>query len=280
MNPHILWLEQANCQQTLLVGGKAAQLSRLAATYPVPTGFCVTTDAFRARGVSETLRGSIANAYEELAEKCGIPNPPVAVRSSSVDEDGAAASFAGQFESYLNVIGAEAVLAAIEKCWETAVSERVLAYRQQQGLTSGKPIAVLVQQLVMADVSSVVFSANPVSGNRQEIVINASWGLGESVVSGEVTPDTFTVHKSDLTILTRTIADKQQMTVPAESETRSVTVPRFLRQQSSLNDEQILEMSRLARQLESEMGWAVDIECAYHNDTLYLLQCRPITTLK
>jgi len=204
----------------------------------------------------------------------------VAVRSSAVDEDGTAASFAGQFESYLNVVGVEAVLDAIEKCWQTAVSDRVLAYRQQQGLASAKPIAVLVQQLVLADVSGVVFSANPVSGNRQEVVINTSWGLGESVVSGEVTPDSYIVRKSDLTILTRTIADKQQMTVPAESGTRSVPVPRFLRKRPSLNDEQILEMSRLACQLESEMGWAVDIECAYHNDTLYLLQCRPITTLK
>jgi pyruvate,water dikinase len=139
---------------------------------------------------------------------------------------------------------------------------------------------VLVQQLIPADVSAVVFSANPVTGNRAEVIINASWGLGESIVGGTVTPDTFVVRKSDLAITHRIIVDKQRMTVSVPGGTREVEVPGFLRKQSVLADEQIMEMARLAITLESTMEYAVDVECACAGGELYLLQCRPITTLR
>jgi len=126
----------------------------------------------------------------------------------------------------------------------------------------------------------VVFSANPVTGNRDEVMINASWGLGESIVGGTVTPDTFVVRKSDLAVINRTIADKGCMTVSVPGGTREVDVPRFLRQQAALADEQAVEMAQLALSLETTMGYPVDIECAYASGELYLLQCRPITTLK
>jgi pyruvate,water dikinase len=157
-----------------------------------------------------------------------------AVRSSAVDEDGAAASFAGQHETYLNIVGADAIIQAVTRCWESARSERALEYRRQQGLSLEHPqIAVLVQQLVASDVSAVVFSANPITGNRNEVVINASWGLGESIVGGTVTPDMFVVRKSDVAVISRVLADKQHMTVSAPGGTREVDVPRFLRQQAS-----------------------------------------------
>jgi pyruvate,water dikinase len=138
---------------------------------------------------------------------------------------------------------------------------------------------VLVQQLVASDVSAVIFSANPITGSRDEVMINASWGLGESIVGGTVTPDAFIVRKSDLAITGRTIADKQLMTVSAPGGTHEVEVPRFLRAQASLNDEQVVEMAKLALTLEATMEYPVDIECAYAGGELYLLQCRPITTL-
>ncbi|HEX5942524.1 MAG TPA: PEP/pyruvate-binding domain-containing protein, partial [Anaerolineales bacterium] len=150
----------------------------------------------------------------------------------------------------------------------------------KQGLSVERPqIAVLVQQLVASDVAAVVFSANPITGNRDEVVINASWGLGESIVGGTVTPDTFIVRKSDLAIISRTIADKQHMVVSTPGGTHEVDVPRFLRTQASLNDEQVVEMAKLALTLEATMGYPVDVECAYAGAKLYLLQCRPITTL-
>jgi pyruvate,water dikinase len=124
-------------------------------------------------------------------------------------------------------------------------------------------IAVIVQQLVASDVSAVVFSANPITGNRDEVRINASWGLGESIVGGTVTPDTFIVRKSDLAVTQRSIADKQYMTVSVPGGTREVDVPRFLRNTSSLKDEQVIEMAKLALTLESTMEYPVDVECAY-----------------
>jgi pyruvate,water dikinase len=156
-----------------------------------------------------------------------------------------------------------------------------LEYRRQQGLSLERlRLAVLVQQLIAADVSVVAFSANPVRGDRDEVLINASWGLGESIVGGTVTPDTFIVRKSDVAVTSRSIADKGRMTVSVPGGTREVNVPRFLRLEACLAEEQMVEIARLTLLLEATMGYPVDIECAYSMGHLYLLQCRPITTLK
>jgi pyruvate,water dikinase len=156
----------------------------------------------------------------------------------------------------------------------------VLTYRRRQGLNGGWPKpAVFVQQLVLADVSAVVFSAHPVSGDRDEIVVTASWGLGESIVGGSVTPDTYVLRKIDLTLLSRRIAEKACMTVAVPGGTREVAVPRLMRLQPAITDEQAIELARLALALEAAMGRPVDVECAYQGPDLYLLQCRPITTL-
>jgi phosphoenolpyruvate synthase/pyruvate phosphate dikinase len=295
MNTNILWLGTPQCDNPALVGGKTANLSRLAAREPVPPGFCLTTASYalahgarRPRKAASTsavalpaaLRAELVLAYAQLAARSGQAAPPVAVRSSAVDEDGGAASFAGQHETYLNVAGADAVVDAVARCWESARSQRALAYRHHYGMdTQGAPVAVLVQQLVVADVSAVVFSSDPVTGARDRVVINASWGLGESVVGGTVTPDTYTVRKSDLAVVGRQIAEKRQMTVAVPGGTAEVTVPRFLRNQPALDGDQIDMLARLALELEMTMGWAVDLECAYQDGQLHLLQCRPITTL-
>jgi len=218
-------------------------------------------------------------AYRTLGDRCGVDTPSVAVRSSALDEDGAGASFAGQHETYLNVVGAAAVAEAVARCWASVRSPRALEYRRRQGFPlDGARIAVLVQQLIPADVSSVVFSANPVTGSRDEVMINASWGLGESIVGGTVTPDTYVVRKVDMSIVSRQIAEKRQMTVLVPGGTREVDVPRFLRAQPTLTDDQVVEMARLGVTLERRTGHPVDIECAVHAGQLYLLQCRPITT--
>ena len=227
------------------------------------------------------LRDEIARAISDLMACHSLPDFIAAVRSSAVDEDGATASFAGQHETYLNIVGADAIIQAVTRCWESARSERALEYRRQHGLSVERVrLAVLVQQLVASDVSAVVFSANPVTGHRDEVMINASWGLGESIVGGTVTPDTFVVRRSDLAVTNRTTTDKGRMTVSVPGGTREVDVPRFLRNEASLSDEQAAEMAQLALTLEATMGCAVDVECAYAGGQLYLLQCRPITTLK
>jgi len=278
---NLLWLGDPKSFDVALVGGKAANLSRLARMYHrVPDGFSLPVTAMD-EGHPFDLRDEITAAISDLMNCHRIPDFIAAVRSSAVDEDGATASFAGQHETYLNIVGADAIIQAVTRCWESAHSVHALDYRRQQGLSVEHPkIAVLVQQLVAADVAAVMFSANPITGSRDEVMINASWGLGESIVGGTVTPDTFVVRKSDLAIISRTIADKQHMTVSVLGGTHEVDVPRFLRNTTSLNDEQLLEMAKLALTLEETMEHPVDVECAYAGGELYLLQCRPITTLR
>jgi len=278
---NLLWLGDPKSFDVALVGGKAANLSRLARMYHrVPDGFSLPVTVMD-EAHPHDLQNEISAAISDLMACHSLPDFIAAVRSSAVDEDGATASFAGQHETYLNVVGADEILQSIIRCWESARSERALEYRRQQGLSvEHAQIAVLVQQLIASDVSAVVFSANPVTGNRDEVLINASWGLGESIVGGTVTPDTFAVRKSDMQITQRMIADKELMTVSAPKGTHEVEVPRFLRNEASLGDEQVIEMAKLAKTLETTLEHPVDIECAYANGQLYLLQCRPITTLK
>jgi pyruvate,water dikinase len=277
---NLLWLGDPKSFDPSLVGGKAANLSRLARLYHrVPDGFSLPVTVMDEAHPLD-LRDEITAAISDLMNCHRLPDFIAAVRSSAVDEDGATASFAGQHETYLNIVGAEAILQAVIRCWESARSEHALHYRRQQGLSVAHPqIAIFVQQLVASDVSAVVFSANPITGNRGEIMINASWGLGESIVGGTVTPDTFIVRKSDLAVVQRIIADKQSMTISVPGGTHEVDVPRFLRNVSSLKDEQVIEMAKLALTLEITMEYAVDVECAYAGGELHLLQCRPITTL-
>jgi pyruvate,water dikinase len=277
---NLLWIGDPQSFDAALVGGKAANLSRLARMFHrVPDGFCLPVTLMDQAHPLD-LRNEIERAISGLMACHRLPDFVAAVRSSAVDEDGTVASFAGQHESYLNIAGAEAILGAVARCWDSAYSERALEYRRRQGLSADRiRLAVLVQQLVAADVSAVAFSANPVTGERDEVIINASWGLGESLVGGTVTPDTFVVRKSDLAVTSRGIAEKGRMTVPVPGGTREVDVPRFLRNEASLAEAQLIEVTRLALSLEATMGYPVDLECAYAGGDLYLLQCRPITTL-
>ena len=290
----VLWLGHADCHDIHRAGAKAAHLSRLASSYRVPAGFCIAAEAYSRWAelidsgcpASPTpcmplaLADALAAVYQDLADMCGDTDPSVAVRSSTVDEDGLTHSFAGQYETYLNISGAHAVAEAVVRCWTSVRTARALAYRQRQGSSVAEArLAVLVQQLVPADASAVVFSVNPVTGSDDEVMINASWGMGESLVSGTVTPDPYLVRKSDLAIGFRDIAAKHRMTVLAQQGTHEVPVPCRHQKAPSIDDDQVVELARLSIALETAMGWPVDIECAYRGQDLYLLQCRPITTL-
>jgi pyruvate,water dikinase len=263
------WLGGPDTKDPAVVGGKAAALSRLAACFPVPPGFCVPAGVPAAAAV---------DAYAALAARLGADDPPVAVRSSACDEDGAAASFAGQHATLLHVSGAEAVRDAVTAVAASAASEPAVAYRRHHGLAPAPgAVPVLVQALVVADVALVAFTADPVTGARDRVVINASWGLGESIVGGTVTPDSFTVAGDR--IVARDIADKRRMTVACAGGTREVDVPAFLRRAPSLSDDQLVATADLARAVERHAGHPVDVEAAWAGDSLHLLQCRPITTL-
>jgi pyruvate,water dikinase len=219
-------------------------------------------------------------AYERLCSRCGGSDVSVAVRSSAFDEDGAEASCAGQYESLLNVSGVESVAEAVVRCWSSATSAHARSYRRERGLPDASSLAVLVQQLVPADVSVVAFSANPVTGDRSEVVIEATWGLGASLVGGAVTPDLYTISRNRPRIIHRRPGEKALMTVRTPGGgTREVEVPRALRELLTLSDEQALEVADLAEVLEKRTRRPVDLECAYSGARLYLLQCRPITAL-
>jgi pyruvate,water dikinase len=280
----VVWLDDHPRCDVRRVGGKAAHLSHLMTLQAVPPGFCIAADTYTRYTARDhlppPLAARVVEAYAQLAQRCGEDEPSVAVRSSAVDEDGEAASFAGQHETYLNIRGAAAVIAAVERCWESATTERVLAYRREHGFNGGGPrLAVLVQQLVASDVSAVVFSAHPVTGRRDQVVATASWGLGESIVGGTVTPDTWVVDRNTHEVVEHQLGDKQRMTIAVEGGTREVDVPRLLRRQASLTAAQLRELVDLALRLECAAGWPIDAECAFAGNQLYLLQCRPITTL-
>ena len=273
----LVWLGESN--DITQLGGKSAQLSRLFTRYNIPPGFCLSVAAFEqwvTAGCPDTLplfwQAEVAQAYQRLVEMTEIAQPPVAVRSSAVDEDSQTASFAGQYETYLNVMGLEALYAAILACWHSAFAERVKIYRHG----SHAPLAVLVQLMVSADMAMVAFSRNPIN-QQAEVVINATWGLGQSLVDGSITPDSYIV-RHDNVILHHQIGSKQNMTVRLATGVKQVPTPRPMRSLAVLSESQMKEVAQLALQLETDMGWPIDLEAAYYQNKLYLLQCRPITT--
>jgi len=283
LTPFVLALGDPRAADPALVGPKAAHLSALAAAHPVPPGFCLTAEAYRRAesqgGIDPDLSRAIVDAYARLVGDASPP-PPVAVRSSALDEDGPAASFAGQHETILGVVGLDAVLEAIARTWASLRSDAALAYRRDHGLPEdGLALAVLVQNLVVADASGVAFSADPVSGRRDRMIVNATWGLGESLVAGHVTPDGWTLDKADLQVVETRPSEKAKMTVLAGDCTVELAVPKFLRERPALSDAELAAVAKLARDLETHQGWPVDVEFALANGELHLLQCRPVTAL-
>jgi phosphoenolpyruvate synthase/pyruvate phosphate dikinase len=277
-DPDILRLDDERAADPALAGGKAASLSRHAAAgHRVPSGFVV---ALPDATLDRRARAAVVAAYRALGERCGAADPPVAVRSSAVDEDGAAASFAGQHDTFLNVSGADQVWWAIARCVASFGSDRARAYRRRAGLAEApERAAVLVQWLVAADAAGVVFSANPVTGARDEVVVNAAFGLGESVVAGTVTPDTVVIGRDDLAVRAHAIADKRRMTIAAPGGVQEVAVPGRLARTPAINGAQARAAAALAIDLERATGGPVDLEVAWSGSGLFLVQCRPITTL-
>jgi phosphoenolpyruvate synthase/pyruvate phosphate dikinase len=269
--PEIVWLQDPGAADRARVGGKAAALAKVAAAHTVPPGFTV---------VGAVPDDDVAAAYARLAERIGRPDPAVAVRSSAADEDGSETSFAGQHETYLGVVGASEVLEAIAAARASGHSERALAYRRANDLRAPSgPLPILVQALIQADAAAVVFSANPVTGRLDEVLVNSSWGLGESIVGGTVTPDSFTIHSQSLAIVERRLAEKQRMTVQVPGGSREVDVPAPLRRLPSIDEAQARAAAVLALELQREFGHPVDLEVAWAGGELHLLQTRPITTL-
>jgi pyruvate,water dikinase len=263
--------------QVELVGGKCANLGELTgAGFPVPPGFAVTTAAYE----RDDIGAAVAEAYAELGRQAGRADPPVAVRSSAIAEDLPDASFAGVQDTYLWICGLDAVLDGVRRCWASFHNPEAIAYRQAHGITRGG-MSVGVQYMVDARVAGVMFTLNPVSGDRSSIAIDASYGLGVSVVGGEVTPDSFLVSKVTREIARRQIGAKATEVVadPAAATTVTRDVPEELRAQPSLTDEEIGRLAEIGRRIETHYSHPQDVEWAIdrHLGELYILQSRPET---
>jgi len=298
------------------VGGKGASLARMtAADLPVPPGFHITTAAYRhfvtAYGLQEQILAVVSaatpdqpatleeasNQIRQLFVKRAIPDDlaeeirrayaglggddvPVAVRSSATAEDLPEMSFAGQQETFLNICGIEALLEAVKKCWASLWTARAIGYRARHNIApQDVSLAVVVQVLVPAEAAGILFTANPLTGARSQIMINAAWGLGEAIVSGHVTPDMIVVDKASGKVVERKISKKDVMTIRTLAGTRQEPVPIHRRNKAALKLAQVSELARIGAQIEHLYNQPMDIEWAIHSRRISILQARPITAL-
>jgi pyruvate,water dikinase len=262
---------------TETVGGKCANLGELThAGFPVPPGFAVTTAAYE----RDDIAAAVGEAYAELARQVGRDDPPVAVRSSAIAEDMPDASFAGVQDTYLWICGLDAVLDGVRRCWASVDNPEAVAYREAHGIARGS-MSVAVQYMVDARVAGVMFTLNPVSGDRSSIAIDASYGLGVSVVGGEVTPDSFLLSKVTRGISRRQIGAKATEVVADAAAATTVTreVPEELRAQACLSDDELGRLAEIGRRIEAHYGHPQDVEWAIDRQLgeLFILQSRPET---
>ncbi len=317
MTDAIVWLNEPGGADRR-IGGKGGSLARLSGLgFPVPPGFVVAAESYEAfaaahdlasltapladleartpmaairealapvaerletSSLDEATRDAIAKAVAELEALTGA-DATFAVRSSSLNEDSAGSSFAGLYESYLNLRGEDAILDALLDCYRCLWQERAVHYRTFRGIDhAGEAMAVVVMQVVRARSSGVAFTKNPMTGATDEVLINASWGLGEAVVSGYVTPDSFIVGPGG-EVRERAISEKGEQVRLTDAGTERAPVPPELVSLPSISDAEVEEVVDTAHAVQREYGQPVDIEFAYDDSgTMFLLQARPITT--
>ncbi|VVB66738.1 putative phosphoenolpyruvate synthase [Candidatus Gugararchaeum adminiculabundum] len=255
-------------------------------------------DTRRLNEVAEAIKDKILNSpmpkdvhadvVESYNRLCGVIFPSneaqkkfVAIRSSATAEDLPEASFAGQQETYLNVRGGEEVAHAVQKCWASLFGARAIYYRQEQGFDHLKVgLAAVVQEMVQSERSGVMFSVNPVTKNYDHIDIEAAYGLGEVVVSGSVTPDTYIVDKNTMEIVSKTISKQTWMTTKVNNENKNIDIKPDLQEKQKLTDQEIIELAKVGYRIEKHYGKPQDMEFAFARGKLYIVQSRPITTLK
>ncbi|TET94803.1 MAG: phosphoenolpyruvate synthase [Dehalococcoidia bacterium] len=315
----VVWFQEVGKDDIGLVGGKGANLGELTkAGIPVPPGFIVTADTYFhfleesglrpkvsqllstidpndsaqlqkvaaeiRRMITEAEMGAevaadIRRAYREMGEG------PVAVRSSATAEDLPEASFAGQQSTFLNVVGEDDVVTAAQACWASLFEARAIFYRAEGGFDHMKVgIAVPIQRMVQSQRSGVMFTMEPVSGDKSKVVIEAIYGLGEAIVSGAVTPDLYVVDKESLTIREKTVADQEKQlvanpdsTTSTEDNIRWVDVPKDDAKLQKLSDKQIVTLAEIGRRVEEYYQFPQDLEWVEREGELYIVQTRPVT---
>lgn len=296
------------------VGGKAANLGEMIrAGLPIPEGFVLVVDSYKKFitfnkldiKIEELLKDLANNNFEsikkisskikKLFEQSEIPkgllveidnlyeyigSPEVVVRSSATLEDSPVTSFAGQYDSFLNVSGKEQLHKSVKLCWASLWNVRALSYRLKQNLKNNEPaLGVIIQKFISAEKSGVLFTANPINNRRDQMLINSSWGLGEAIVSGDVKPDQWIIDKKSAKIVEEKIAVKEIMTVSKNGGTELVDVPREKHKQHSLAQSEVFILLELGQNTEDHFELPQDIEWVYCDKKFYMVQSRPITTL-
>ncbi len=317
---NVVWFEELGKGSIGVAGGKGANLGEMtAAGFPVPPGFVVSSGAYFKHLESNELtskisslldgldvedtekldeasvrvkelvmngkipsdvRDSILNSYQELCDRSG-QEIYVAVRSSATAEDLPEASFAGQQSTYLNVKGKESVLESVKKCWASLFESRAIYYRVQNNFEHMKVgLAAVVQAMIQSERSGVIFTVDPVYQDPNILSIEGAYGLGETVVSGQVTPDTYRVDKETFKIIDANISKQTWMLVKVGAENKHVNIKEEAQTNQKLSDSEVKDLAQLAVRIEQHYGKPQDIEYAVQKGNLYIVQSRPITTLK
>lgn len=317
---YILWFKDADKDDIALVGGKGANLGEMVSFgIPVPDGFIVTSEAYydfleenklrsfihmrlkitdvhdpkqltaTAEKIQETInRGrvpdevsrQIISAYEKMGGKFK-KHVLVAVRSSATAEDLPDASFAGQQATFLNIKGEANLTDKVRECWASLFTPRAIFYREQKKFDHFKVgIAVPVQKMIQSDASGVMFTIDPMDNDKTKIIIEAVLGLGELIVQGSVTPDHYVVNKSDFDIVSKLINRQEVQLIKVGSLNKETKVNKLLQEKQKISNKHIIELAKLGRKIHQHYFFPQDIEWAIEKDKVYILQTRPVTTIK
>jgi pyruvate,water dikinase len=318
--PSLLWFKDIHFEDVNIVGGKGANLGEMYNLgIPVPNGFCVTAEAYykfietnklkpkikdileatdvdqpeqlstasakirkliKSSPIPQDIALEIMIAYKKLCSFGGLKDVPVAVRTSATAEDSADASFAGQGDTFLNVIGETNVVNQVRACWSSLFTSRSIFYQVKKHYNHFKiGVAVPVQKMVQSEISGIVFTLNPVTNNKNEIVVETIWGLGEYIVQGVVTPDQHLVDKSNWEIKYKNTVHQDIQLTRFSDGNKKTSVPKYKQNKAKISDVMAVKVAKLAQKLHNHYGKAQDIEFAIEKNKLYFVQTRPITTV-
>jgi pyruvate,water dikinase len=316
---NILWFKEIDKEDIALVGGKGANLGEMAGfDIPVPEGFVITAKAYfdflkenklelKIKEILEKINPQDPQSFNEASQKIKklilggkisselakeiidsylnlgglLKNALVAIRSSATAEDLPTASFAGQQASFLNVKGEANVVEKVKECWASLFEPRAIFYRQEKGFDHLKVgLAVVIQKMVPAEISGVMFTCDPVTNQKNRIVIEAIWGLGEYIVQGKVTPDLYVLDKNSLEILEKQVAKQTVQLIKVGSLNKQTTVPKKLQDKRKLTDKQIVELAKIGKKIHQHYFFPQDIEWTFYKGKFWIVQSRPVTTVE
>ncbi len=318
---NILWFRQIDLQDVNLVGGKGGNLGEMYQLgIPVPNGFVVTSKAYfqfieennlkpkikdilkttdvdqpdqlhsaskkirsliRKSPINESISLDIMKSYKKLSEFGGLKNVPVAVRTSATAEDSSDASFAGQGDTFLNVIGESNVVNRVRECWSSLFTSRSIFYQVKKHYDHFKiGVAVPVQKLINSEISGIMFTTNPVTNAKNEIIVETIWGLGEYIVQGKITPDQFIIDKNEWEIISENHVSQDIQLVRDQDETGEVKVPNSKKNRKKIDANMAIKIAKIGQKLHNHYGKPQDVEFAIDKGKLYIVQTRPITTIE